>query len=28
MLLERAAGRTVKEPVVDVGFGIIDRKSA
>ena len=28
MLLERAAGRTVKEPVVDVGFQIIDRKSA
>jgi LacI family gluconate utilization system Gnt-I transcriptional repressor len=28
LLLERAAGRTIKEPVVDVGFQIIDRQSA
>src|SRR5690606_24060219 len=28
MLLERAAGRTIKDPVVDVGFEIIDRQSA
>lgn len=28
MLLERAAGRTVKKPVVDVGFEIVDRESA
>jgi LacI family gluconate utilization system Gnt-I transcriptional repressor len=28
MLLDRAAGRTVKEPIVDVGFEIIDRQSA
>jgi LacI family gluconate utilization system Gnt-I transcriptional repressor len=28
MLLERAAGRTIREPVVDVGFQIIDRESA
>lgn len=27
MLLERAAGRTVKDPIVDVGFEIIDRHS-
>jgi LacI family gluconate utilization system Gnt-I transcriptional repressor len=28
MLLERAAGRTVKEPIVDIGFEIIDRQSS
>jgi LacI family gluconate utilization system Gnt-I transcriptional repressor len=28
MLLDRAAGRKVAEPVVDVGFEIIDRESA
>lgn len=28
LLLERAAGRNIKEPVVDVGFQIIDRQSA
>jgi LacI family gluconate utilization system Gnt-I transcriptional repressor len=28
MLLDRAAGRTVKEPIVDIGFEIIDRQSS
>ena len=28
MLLDRTAGRTVKDPIVDVGFEIIDRHSA
>jgi LacI family gluconate utilization system Gnt-I transcriptional repressor len=28
MLLDRAAGRPVKDPIVDVGFEILDRESA
>jgi LacI family gluconate utilization system Gnt-I transcriptional repressor len=28
MLLDRAAGRKVAEPIVDVGFEIVDRESA
>jgi LacI family gluconate utilization system Gnt-I transcriptional repressor len=28
MLLDRAAGRAVKDPIVDVGFEIIDRQSS
>jgi LacI family gluconate utilization system Gnt-I transcriptional repressor len=28
MLLDRAAGREVKQPIVDVGFEIINRQSA
>jgi LacI family gluconate utilization system Gnt-I transcriptional repressor len=28
MLLERAAGRAIKEPIVDIGFEIIDRQSS
>ncbi|HEY7800273.1 MAG TPA: LacI family DNA-binding transcriptional regulator [Hyphomonadaceae bacterium] len=28
MLLDRAAGRTVKDPIVDIGFEIIDRQSS